>query len=83
MRPCTAVVCCRVLRAALFAAFVVAALPAALLVAAESAPGEPLERIETIVREGLKKNVASYSVGILKDGRLLMARGIWLCRSGK
>ena len=38
-------------------------------------PEGAIERIDKIVQEGLDKNIASYSVGVMNDGRLVMARG--------
>ena len=34
-----------------------------------------IDRIDAIVREGLDKKIASYAVAVVKDGRLVLARG--------
>jgi CubicO group peptidase (beta-lactamase class C family) len=38
-------------------------------------PAGAIDRIDTIVREGLEKKIASYAVAVVKDGRLVLARG--------
>lgn len=43
--------------------------------AGELVPAGAIDRIDAIVREGLAKQVASYSVAVVKDGRLVLARG--------
>lgn len=43
--------------------------------AATPVPPGAIDRVDTIVREGLEKHVASYSVAVVQDGRLVLARG--------
>ena len=51
-------------------------VPARTVVArAELVPAGAIERIDGIVREGLDKKIASYAVAVVKDGRLVLARG--------
>jgi D-alanyl-D-alanine carboxypeptidase len=38
-------------------------------------PAGATDRIDAIVREGLDKKVASFAVAVMKDGRLVLARG--------
>jgi len=38
-------------------------------------PSGAIERIDAIVAEGLEKKIASYAVAVMKDGRLVLARG--------
>jgi D-alanyl-D-alanine carboxypeptidase len=42
---------------------------------AAAVPEGAIEKINAIVQEGLDKKVASYAVGVMKDGRLVLARG--------
>jgi D-alanyl-D-alanine carboxypeptidase len=38
-------------------------------------PAGAIDRIDTIVRAGLEKKIASYAIAVVKDGRLVLARG--------
>ncbi len=38
-------------------------------------PDGAIAKIDAIVQEGLDKKIASYAVGVMKDGRLVLARG--------
>ena len=49
-------------------------MPARAVLAA-TVPAGAIEKIDAIVQEGLDKKIASYAVGVIKDGRLILARG--------
>jgi CubicO group peptidase (beta-lactamase class C family) len=42
---------------------------------AEFVPADAIERIDVVVREGLDKKISSFAVAVVKDGRLVLARG--------
>src|SRR5262249_32190795 len=57
------------------AAIIVLAFFLASAAHAAPVPDGAIDRIDAIVREELDKKVASFAVSVVKDGRLIMARG--------
>ena len=47
-------------------------------VQAAAVPDGAIAKIDAIVQKGLDEKVASYAVGVMKDGRLVLARGYGL-----